>query len=418
TYGTIYRDRMEPCFTAMTAALVPTEHVNIIAYNNTEKNRIISVLNANAVPLANITFYIIQTNDCWARDNGPMYVYTNAGQLKILDWGFDGWGNDAPYTKDNAVPKKISDQTAVPRINLSAMELEGGAVCVDGAGTFLATRSSIQGDGRNPALTETDINNYLIQYLGVSNIVWLDGLYGGGLDITDTHIDGFATFLDSTTLVTLSNSDLSYWGITSADRTILNNMTNANGNVYTKVILPLTNKNVKTTWGANVGFKGSYNNYYVCNSVVLVPTYSDVNDATALSIIQSLYPSKTVVGIDCRNAYFYGGMVHCLTQQQPVNPTPRMEYCASTENNAHLTIYPNPASDNIIVQINSNDGQTVRISILDMNGKTMLEMPAYALLEGNNQIDLQVSWLPAGLYMVRISGDVETQRNGVFQVVH
>jgi hypothetical protein len=50
-----------------------------------------------------------------------------------------------------------------------------------------------------------------------------------------------------------------------------------------------------------------------------VPIYNDPNDSIALSIIQNLYPSKTVSGIDCRNMFYEGGMVHCVTQQQPIS---------------------------------------------------------------------------------------------------
>ena len=53
------------------------------------------------------------------------------------------------------------------------------------------------------------------------------------------------------------------------------------------------------------------------NTKVIVPTYNDPNDAIALQALQGLYPNRTVVGIDFRNAYANGGMTHCVTQQQP-----------------------------------------------------------------------------------------------------
>lgn len=62
---------------------------------------------------------------------------------------------------------------------------------------------------------------------------------------------------------------------------------------------------------------GCYLNYYVGNGVVLVPTYEDPNDEAAISIIKDLYPSREVVGINCRNLIQFGGMIHCVTQQQP-----------------------------------------------------------------------------------------------------
>ena len=102
-----------------------------------------------------------------------------------------------------------------------------------------------------------------------------------------------------------------------ADIAALKNATDINGVPYNFVLLPLTANNVVTTYGTNLGYKGSYVNFYVGNTVVLVPTYNDPNDATALGIVQTLYPGRTVTGIDVRNLYAQGGMVHCVTQQQP-----------------------------------------------------------------------------------------------------
>ena len=131
------------------------------------------------------------------------------------------------------------------------------------------------------------------------------------------HIDGFARFGDPNTIVTMNNTDLTYWEVPSADITKLNNAKNTNGAAFNFIKLPLTRNNVVTTYGKNLGYKGSYVNYYVGNNRVLVPNYNDPNDAVANQMLQNLYPTKTVVGIDVRNLYANGGMVHCVTQQQP-----------------------------------------------------------------------------------------------------
>ena len=52
--------------------------------------------------------------------------------------------------------------------------------------------------------------------------------------------------------------------------------------------------------------------------MVLVPAYDDPMDAVALDIVQGLYPERTAVGINCQNMLQWGGMVHCVTQQQPL----------------------------------------------------------------------------------------------------
>ena len=44
--------------------------------------------------------------------------------------------------------------------------------------------------------------------------------------------------------------------------------------------------------------------------------YGDVNDEIALDIIAELYPTREAVGINCLDLALFGGMVHCVTQQQ------------------------------------------------------------------------------------------------------
>ena len=128
------------------------------------------------------------------------------------------------------------------------------------------------------------------------------------------HIDGFARFIDATTLMTMTDEDLSYWQIPQSDINTLQRATNKKGDTYTLVKIPLTKNDVITTYGKNVG-KASYINYYIANKVVLVPNYNDPNDAVANAIIQKQYPERQVIGIDCRNLFANGGMVHCVTQQ-------------------------------------------------------------------------------------------------------
>jgi hypothetical protein len=105
------------------------------------------------------------------------------------------------------------------------------------------------------------------------------------------------------------------------DRNKIAQAENTAGVPYTRVNLPLTQNPVQTTWGMDLEFRSSYVNYYVGNAVVLVPEYNDPMDATALEIVQGLYPSRTAVGINCQNMLQWGGMVHCVTQQQPAGTT-------------------------------------------------------------------------------------------------
>ena len=304
TYPPWHQEDNEPVFIEMVAALETGENVHIIVYDTNEQIHVQQVLSAASVPLTNVDFYIHPNDDYWVRDNGPIFVYDNNNNLIILDFGFNGWGGDAPYALDNQIPTLIANDLNLPYVDLDGFVLEGGSVEIDGNGSAIMTRSSITGADRNPNLTEMQIENYLTSYLGVTNFIWLDGAFGGSLDITDMHIDGFVKFVNMNTIVTMSTSDLIYWGLSTQDISTLNSATDVNGSPYSFITLPLTQNNVTTSWGGNVNFKGSYVNYYVANDAVLVPVYNDPNDSSALSIIQTLYPSKTIVGIDCSNMFY------------------------------------------------------------------------------------------------------------------
>lgn len=323
-YGTAYRNGLDQTWVSMTKELVSGEKVHIIAYNKTEKNRIIGLLNAANVPLNNVDFKIYKTDDVWVRDNGPIFVKDKNGKLVIQDWGFNGWGQKIDdqsgiaigFANCNQIPSKIASDLGKTLVDINSIMInEGGSVEIDGNGTLMACKSSILNNNRNPGMTQTKAEEIFRKYLGVTHFIWLDGQ--AGLELTDQHIDGFARFGNSSTIVTMNEDDLLDFDVKQSDIDKLYSAKNKNGTAYTFLKVPLTKNNVVTTNGKNLGYKGSYVNYYIANNKVLVPNYNDPNDAVANSIIQTLYPTRTVVGIDVRNLYENGGMVHCVTQQQP-----------------------------------------------------------------------------------------------------
>jgi agmatine deiminase len=252
-YGVTYRNRLDATWVEMTKALEASEKVHIIAYDATEQSRITGLLNAASVQLTNVDFKIYKTDDVWTRDNGPIYVKDKSGNLVIEDWGFNGWGNKAQFTNCNAIPAKIATDQGRTVVDLnSAMTNEGGAVEIDGNGTLLATKSAILNSNRNSGMTQTQAQDIFSKYLGCTNFIWLDGV--AGLEITDMHIDGFARFGNATTIVTMAQTDLLDWQVTQADIDKLYAAKNKDGNAYTLLKLPLTQNDVTTTYGKNLGY--------------------------------------------------------------------------------------------------------------------------------------------------------------------
>lgn len=323
-YGASYRNSLDPTWVSMTEALVTSEKVHIIAYNQTEKNRISALLTNVGISLTNVDFKIYKTDDVWVRDNGPIYARDKNRKLVIEDWGFNGWGGKTDedsgerieFINCNGIPQKIATEQGKTWIDLNnTMINEGGSVEIDGHGTLMVCKSSVLNNNRNPGMTQAQAEAVFKKYLGVTHFIWLEGQ--AGLDLSDQHIDGFARFGNSSTIVTMSESDLLDFDVQQTDIDRLYGSKNKNGTAYHFVKVPLTKNTVKKTNGTDLGYKGSYINYYIANNKVLVPNYKDPHDSVANQIIQSLYPTRTVVGIDVRNLYANGGMIHCVTQQQP-----------------------------------------------------------------------------------------------------
>ncbi|MGX4588416.1 agmatine deiminase family protein [Paenibacillus chitinolyticus] len=317
TYGKGHKENLEDIWIEMTSALSEGENVHIIAYDQYEEEYIHDLLYDEGINMDKIDFYIVPTDDVWARDTAPIFLYDKDKNLKLMDWGFNGWGKKTPYKKDASIANKLSKQLDMERIDLNDVVLEGGAFELDGHGTFLSTRSAVTNKNRNPKSSEAEIEEMIEENLGITNFIWLDGV--PGLDITDFHIDGFAKFHDKSTLITMKEEDLEEWGVSDKDINTLMNAKNAFDKPYQYAYLPITKNNVVLDNGKNLGYKGSYINYYIGNTVVLVPNYHDPNDKIANDTIQKLYPDRKVIGIDVRELYKDGGMIHCVTQQQPVD---------------------------------------------------------------------------------------------------
>lgn len=419
-YGVTYRNRLDPTWVAMTQALVVGEKVRIIAYNAAEQTRITNLLTAAGVPMTNVEFFIFKTNDVWVRDNGPIFVRNSNGNLVVEDWGFNGWGGDCNFNHCNTIPTSVATALGMPLVNLNSVMInEGGAVELDGNGVLMATRSSILSQTnppgifsiRNPGMTQTQAENIFKQYLGVKKFIWLDGFFRTD-DITDAHIDGFARFANGNTIVTMNHSDLVYWGLSPNDITTLFNATDINNIPYSFTKLPLTQNDVTTAYGRNLGYKGSYVNYYVGNTVVLVPNYNDPNDAVANSIIQTLYPTRTVIGIDCRNLYENGGMVHCVTQQQPIASVISDIKDHSKEEINVGQNFPNPFNQTTTINLSLSTSAIVQLIIYNSLGQVVYKSTNSYYSTGNHPLTISADNLQNGVYVYMVTIDNRNSMSG------
>jgi agmatine deiminase len=166
---------------------------------------------------------------------------------------------------------------------------------------------------RNPQLSQGDVEKYLRDYLGVSQVLWLtEGIVG---DDTDGHIDDLARFLNPTTLAAAVEHDPSdaNYPILRENLERLRLMRDTAGREFRVVELPMPGL---------VEYDGqrlpaSYANFYIANGMVLVPTYRDQHDRVALEILQREFPDRQVIGVDSTELIWGLGSFHCITQQEP-----------------------------------------------------------------------------------------------------
>lgn len=303
-------------FAELTKRLTASELVRINVADEDFAERVRVELRKADVDLNRVTFHFNPTNDAWCRDHGPIYVTrtsNNKRERAINDWGYNAWGNKyPPYDLDDVVPTRIAREFNEP-LFLPDIVMEGGSLEVNGKGTLLTTESCLLNPNRNPHLTKAQIEQYLRDYLGVTNILWLgNGIVG---DDTDGHIDDLTRFTAADTVVTVVEDDPTdeNYAPLKENHERLQTMKDQDGNAFRLVTLPMPG----AIYYDEQRLPASYANFYIANTSVLVPTYRHANDARALATLQELFPTRRVIGIDCTDLIWGLGALHCVTQQQP-----------------------------------------------------------------------------------------------------
>ncbi|MFE2144935.1 agmatine/peptidylarginine deiminase [Streptomyces sp. NPDC059456] len=259
----------------------------------------------------------IPVDDCWMRDSGPVFRTNGAGGLDAVGLNFNGWGSQQTHAKDALVAGRVAAYAGVP-FTTAGFVGEGGAVETDGAGTLMATRSSIINPDRNPGLSQAGIEAAMCAAFGASKVIWFKGVLGR--DITDDHVDATSRFLSpGQGLVQMPlASDTDAWSNDARQQyQILSTSTGAQGGPI--AVTRLQGPDYDRIRSTDPGFVAAYANYYVCNGAVIAPQFGDTRaDAGAKSTLQRLFPGRTVEQLAIDSLGAGGGGIHCVTQQQPV----------------------------------------------------------------------------------------------------
>jgi agmatine deiminase len=304
-------DRVMPVLREMVKVLSESEQVRINVCNGAHEAEARRVL--RGLPMEQISFHMIPTNEPWCRDHGPIFLIRDVDpKLAVVDWNYNAWGNKyPPFDLDEVVPTRVSEILGAPAF-CPGMVLEGGSIDVNGKGALLTTESCLLNKNRNPNLSCDEIEQRLRDYLGVRDILWLgDGIAG---DDTDGHIDDLSRFVSERTIVTVIEEDRDDENYEPLQRNLERlRQVKIDDSKIAIVTLPMPRKIVRE----GLRMPASYANFYIANSCVLMPTFADPADEAALSTLEQCFPDRRVIGIDCRELIWGLGAFHCLTQQQP-----------------------------------------------------------------------------------------------------
>jgi len=293
--------------------LAEGEEVHINVFSPEYETEIRAALKKADAPVGQrIHLHPFPSYEPWCRDHGPIFV-RNANELAVVDWRYNAWGDKyPPCDLDDVVPQHVAKLFGL-RLFSPPMILEGGSIEVNGEGTLLTTESCLLNKNRNPNLSQKEIEHYLCEYLGVTQILWLgEGIVG---DDTDGHIDDLTRFVDAATLVTIVEDDPSdeNYALLRENRRRLETLRDPRGKPWRIVDLPTPGVIEKE----GQRLPASYANFYIANQVVIVPGFNHPNDTKACEILQSLFPTRRVVLSPALDLIWGLGAFHCITQQQP-----------------------------------------------------------------------------------------------------
>jgi agmatine deiminase len=256
------------------------------------------------------------------RGSTPHSGDPKSSQLAAIKWRFNAWAKYPNWQRDEKIgslmAKIVGAQEVQPMFGKNRVVLEGGSIEVNGRGTLITTEECLLSrvQQRNPGMKRGDYDKVFAEYLGATNVIWLDsGIVG---DDTHGHVDDITRFVSPDTVVTCVDADPSSENYEALRENIrrLRDATTEDGKPLATIDLPMP---------APVYFEGrrlpaSYANFYIANGVVLVPVFNDPNDRVALDIFADIFPDREIVGIYCGDLIWGFGAIHCMTQQQPAAP--------------------------------------------------------------------------------------------------
>lgn len=283
------------------------------------QSSVASYLSGFGIDLTNVSYLNVGSNTIWIRDYAGNTIYTDdVGELGLVDWIYN-----RPRPLDNVIPTEHANMLSIPiyLTNSGTDDLvnTGGNFMSDGLGNAFASELILEeNEIGNPygvtSKTESQIDDIMMDYMGIQNYIKMPTLPYDGIH----HIDMHMKLLDEETLL------VSKYPAGVADgpqieaniQYVLNNFQSPYGTPYDVEWIdcpPSTSGSYPDTGG----YYRTFSNSLILNKSIIVPTYRAAVDGPALAKYQELMPGYNIVGIDVddsgENLISQSGAIHCIT---------------------------------------------------------------------------------------------------------
>lgn len=275
-------------------------------------------LNFAGVPLDNVTFLETGFNSIWVRDYGPNTVYLNdVEEQYMVDWIY----NRPRPADDTIVPPAIADYLDVDIYRTLNQPHDlvntGGNFMSDGMGTGFSSKLVLDENGSDNDFgesnhSEADVKSIMDLFMGIDEYILMDNLPYDEIH----HIDMHMKLLDEETLLIGEYPEGVADGptIEANLQYVLDNFMTPYGRPYEVIRIPMPPHNGNYPNILNAHYR-TYSNAVFVNNLVLVPTYEEQYDTTALRIWQEALPGYKIQGINCNQIIHLSGAIHCITKE-------------------------------------------------------------------------------------------------------
>ena len=279
-----------------------------------------------SIDLDNVDVVEQELNTIWIRDYGANTVYGSWNDDRILvDWMYN-----RPRPEDDVVSDALGEHLGIDVYSTTAAPYDlmntGGNYMSDGFGT--AFESELVHDENNgestwwttyPNHTPTEIEEIFEVFMGIDTLITMPTLPYDGIH----HIDMHMKLLNESTLMVSEypegiadgpqiNANIDY---------ILSNFTTKWGTPFNIVRIP-SPPELGGGYPNTGGWYETYSNAVFVNNKILLPTYYEQYDTTAIRIWEETMPGYEIVGIDCddgnNDIISLSGAIHCITHSVAV----------------------------------------------------------------------------------------------------